>query len=215
MNRFAKVLLLLAMVLIVGFMAVPVTQSQEGENMLIVVYRTDNEEVLGWCEYSPNTVKINPSSIETSCWKIKADWEIVTYGIYQWQEIEKKYEYDEEGEPYEVPWYLSELNLQPLEDPSQALPKSMHIAALTAVDVVLMRATVVRKYEGVNYTILNCRVSQQAATAYQTGALKIFNPAYNITAPENADCFVLVYFISETPYDAEIEIPVIIDKVNK
>ena len=180
--------------------------------MLIVVYAKADGIVFNWCEYEPDTCAIESWGIETPCFTMKGvDWDKVAYGIYKWQKIDRKY--DEEG--HEIPWYLSELNLQPLDGPAQILPRSMHVAALTAVDGVAKRATVIRKYEGVNYTIPNCRTSQQALTAYQTGELKVYNPAYNITAPENKDCFVLVYFISETPFDTEIEIPVIVDKVVK
>ena len=97
------------------------------------------------------------------------------------------------------------------------LPRSMHIAALKSVAMVngSPRGTVIRKHLGQNYEVVNCRVSQSAYTNYQAGEIKVFNPAYLITAPENADCFILMSFISETPYDTEIEIPVIMDKVVK
>lgn len=98
-----------------------------------------------------------------------------------------------------------------LSDP----PQSMHVAALKSVDVATKKATVVRKWMGTNYETSGCYVSLGALEAYQAGKLKVFNPAYPITDPQNADCFVLVYFISETPYDTAMEIPVIIDKVVK
>ena len=94
-------------------------------------------------------------------------------------------------------------------------PRSMHIAALTAVDTVNKKGTVVRKWLGQNYTYDNCYVSLQALEAYQAGKIKLFNPAFGINAPENADSFVLVYFVSENPYDESLEIPVIVDKLVK
>ena len=97
------------------------------------------------------------------------------------------------------------------------LPKSMHVAALKSVSVVdgSPRGIVVRKSLGQNYEITNCRVSQTAYDNYQAGKIKVYDTNYGINAPENKDSFVLVYFISENPYDEEIEIPVIVDKVIK
>lgn len=97
------------------------------------------------------------------------------------------------------------------------LPMSMHVSALKSVSAVSgsPRATVVRKYMGINYEVPNCRVSQVAYDNYVAGKIKVFNPAYGIDAPENKDCFVLVYFITEVPYNTEVNIPVVIDKVIK
>lgn len=97
------------------------------------------------------------------------------------------------------------------------LPRSLHVAALKLVSMATgsPRATVIRKYLGQNYEIENCRVSQTAYDNYQAGKIKVYDSSYGINAPENKDSFVLVYFISETPYNEEIEIPVIIDKVIK
>ena len=104
-----------------------------------------------------------------------------------------------------------------IELPISTPPKSMHVAALKSVAMVSgsPRATVYRLYQGRVYEILNCRVSQTAYDSYLAAKIKVYNPAYNWQAPENKDCFVLVYFISETPYGTEIDIPVIIDKVIK
>ena len=102
-----------------------------------------------------------------------------------------------------------------LPEPEVEPPQSMHIAALTAVDTVNRKGTVVRKWMGQNYTYDNCYVSLQALEAYQAGKIKLFNPAFGINAPENADSFVLVYFVSENPYDESLEIPVIVDKLVK
>lgn len=95
------------------------------------------------------------------------------------------------------------------------LPSSMHIAALTAVDTVNKKGTVVRKWMGENYTYTGCYCSAQALAEYQAGRLKLYNNAFGILAPENADSFVLVYFVSENPYDESLEIPVIVDKLVK
>lgn len=101
--------------------------------------------------------------------------------------------------------------------PPDVPPKSLHIAALKSVAIVdgSPRATVVRKYLGVNYETTNCRVSQVAYDYYVAGKIKVYNPSYGLGAPENKDCFVLVYFISETPYDNQVEIPVVMDKIIK
>jgi len=97
------------------------------------------------------------------------------------------------------------------------LPKSMHVAALKSVAIIdgSPRATVYRIFMGVKYEIPDCRVSQSAYDAYTSEKLKVYNPSYDWQAPENKDCFVLVYFISETPYSNEVQIPVIVDKVIK
>jgi hypothetical protein len=97
------------------------------------------------------------------------------------------------------------------------LPWSLHVAALKSVAMVSgsPRATVIRKYLGINYEIPNCRISQVAYDNYMAGKIKVFNPAYDINAVENKDCFVLIYFITEVPYNTEINIPVLIDKVIK
>jgi len=94
-------------------------------------------------------------------------------------------------------------------------PRSMHIAALTAVDTVNKKGTVVRKWLGENYTYTGCYCSLQALEAYAAGKIKLFNNAFGINAPQNADSFVLVYFVSENPYDESLEIPVIVDKLVK
>jgi hypothetical protein len=146
----------------------------------------------------------------------------VDYRLYPKQSFTPLYEdaqvgATEDGKPiYEkrIAWQtIDSLSLRDFT--ADELPHSMHIAALKAVDVVSKKATVVRKFMGVNYEVPNCYVSLGALEAYQAGKIKLFNPAYAITAPQNADCFVMVYFISETPYDEAIEIPVIVDKVVK
>jgi len=96
-----------------------------------------------------------------------------------------------------------------------AVPRSMHIAALTAVNTSTKKGTVVRKWMGENYTYTGCYCSAQALAEYQAGRLKLYNNAFGINAPENADSFVLVYFVSENPYDTALEIPVIVDKLVK
>jgi len=106
------------------------------------------------------------------------------------------------------------------EEPSPVLTptESLHVAALMSVYLSpdgYPRANVTRKYMGQNFSITNCRVSLIAYEHYQAGKIKLFNNAYPFTDPNNADCFVLVYFISETPFDDTMDIPVIIDKVNR
>jgi hypothetical protein len=116
--------------------------------------------------------------------------------------------------------YMTERQAQLLEHnlykPPRILrkpPQSMHIAALTAVNTPTKKGTVVRKWHGENYTYQGCHVSLQALGAYQSGDLKLYDNAFGPNAPENANSFVLVYFVSENPYDTALEIPVIVDKL--
>jgi len=131
---------------------------------------------------------------------------LVTYGLFKYKAVT----IDPSSPPY-----LADLELEAItwED----LPHSMHVAALKSVAMVSgsPRGTVYRLFMGVAYEIPNCRVSQVAYDNYLAAKIKVYNPAYNWQAPENKDCFVLVYFISEVPYGNEVEIPVIIDKVIK
>lgn len=108
-------------------------------------------------------------------------------------------------------------NLMPSCDREGKLPWSLHVAALKSVTMVdgSPRATVYRLYDGVVYEVSNCRVCQTAYDNYMAGKIQLYNPAYNWRADENKDCFVTVYFISETPYGDEVMIPVVIDKVIK
>ena len=97
------------------------------------------------------------------------------------------------------------------------IPMSMHVAALKSVALVdgSPRAVVYRLYLDKVYEIPGCRVAQVAYDNYLAGKIKVYNSSYSWQAPENKDCFVLVYFISETPYGDEVQIPVIVDKIIK
>ena len=99
----------------------------------------------------------------------------------------------------------------------QELPQSMHVAALKSVGMVngSPRATIYRMYLGVVYEIPNCRVSQIAYDNYVAGKVKVYNSSFGMNAEENKDSFVLIYFISENPFNEEMEIPVVVDKVIK
>jgi len=131
---------------------------------------------------------------------------LVDYGLYKYKALP-----DLDSATY----YLEDLDLQAItwED----LKKSMHAAGL--IDVYLVngkpRATVRRFYMSKMYDIPNCRVSQSAYDNFIDGKIKVYNDTYGWLAPENEDCFVAVYFMSETPFDNELMIPVIIDKVIK
>ena len=182
-------------------------------NVMAVFYKRDNEQVIG--AYSNAIItdrgdgRWDVEGREGSMTGVSQS--LMTYGLYQYQKIDKLY--DEEG--YELPLYLSDLNLQPIT--WSDLPQSMHAAALKSVAIVdgSPRATVYRMFMGVAYEVPNCRVTQSAYDNYMADTIKLYNPAYHWNAPENKDCFVLVYFISETPYGTEIDILVIVDKVIK
>jgi len=159
---------------------------------------------------------------------LKKQWDLAKYEykLYPPQIYNPPYQtivvgQTEDGEPIteqQVIWNSITIDSLGLRDfTTDELPHSMHIAALKSVSLVggSPRATVIRKWRGVNYEIVDCRVSLIAYEHYQAAKIKVFNPAYAITAPQNADCFVMVYFISETPYDTAIEIPVIVDKVTE
>lgn len=131
---------------------------------------------------------------------------MVDYDLYKYKPLP-----DLSGNTY----YLGDLALQ--EITWGDLKRSMHAAGL--VDVYMVngkpRATVRRFYMGKTYDIPNCRVSQTAYDNYISGKLKVFNDEYGWLAPENENCFVMVYFLSETPFNNELMIPVILDKVIK
>ena len=184
-------------------------------NIMAVFYKTENGEVVYWCTKSQiidrgdGTWDIYDSRGRVVVDGVKQDY--ASYSLYQYKEIEKVY--DEEG--FELPLYLNDLNLQPVT--WSDLPQSMHAAALKSVAIVdgSPRAVVYRMFMGISYEVPNCRVTQSAYDNYMAGTIKPYNPAYHWNAPENKDCFVLVYFISETPYGTEVDIPVIVDKVIK
>ena len=180
-------------------------------NIMAVFYTKAEEIVLFWCtnaqiiDNGDGTWDVESPQIGAS----GVSQELATYGLYKYTSI-----------PQPSPGtiiYLADLDLQAItwED----LPQSMHVAALKSVAVIdgSPRGTVYRLFMGVAYEIPNVRVSQSAYDAYTSAPakLKVYNPSYSWQAPENKDCFVLVYFISETPYGDEVQIPVIIDKVIK
>ena len=176
---------------------------------MIVTY-LNNEQVVSIIEGFPKAWEENNQLlIEGGICPLLNDLTKASWGYYADKRIQRQY--DEDG--MELPLYLSDLDLSPMT--AADLPRSMHIAALTAVDTVNKKGTVVRKWLGENYTYDNCYVSLQALEAYQAGKIKLFNNAFGILAPQNADSFVLVYFVSENPYDESLEIPVIVDKLVK
>ena len=177
---------------------------------MIITYRKSDNLVISIVEGFPNVWEENGQLlIEGGSSPLLNDLATAAWGRYQDMPVERLY--DANG--VALPLYLGDLDLSPIA--AGDLPRSMHIAALTAVDVATKRGTVVRRWLGSNYTYTDCRVSLQALEAYQCSKLKVFDPAYAVTAPENVDCFVLVYFVSENPFDEEIEIPVVVDKVVK
>ena len=176
---------------------------------MIVTY-LNNEQVVSIIEGFPKVWEENTQLlIEGGMCPLLNDLTKASWGYYADKPIQRQY--DEDG--MKLPLYLSDLDLSPMT--AADLPRSMHIAALTAVDVPSKKGTVVRKWMGENYTYTGCYVSLQALEAYAAGKIKLFNNAFGINAPQNADSFVLVYFVSENPYDESLEIPVIVDKLVK
>lgn len=178
---------------------------------MIVLYLKENNQFLQAIPNFPEVVEDGNKLCFPDGKVIINDLTKAGWGYYKDKYIERQYDEDE----MELPIYMDDLDLEPMD--ADDLPKSMHIAALMSVSMVngSPRGTVVRKYLGENYTLENCRVSQSAYDNYQAGKIKVYDTNYGVNAPENKDSFVLVYFISENPYDEEIEIPVIVDKVVK
>lgn len=179
---------------------------------MIITYLKANGQVVSIIQGFPIVQEVNNQLlIEDGRCPLLNDLTKAGWGYYKDKLIERTYD-DEENE---LPLYMYDLDLEPMD--ADDLPKSMHVAALTGVNMVngSPRGTVVRKYLGENYTIENCRVSQTAYDNYQAGKIKVYDTSYGLNDPENKDSFVLVYFISENPYDEEIEIPVIVGKVVK
>ena len=177
-------------------------------NIMAVFYTRADERALFACT-NAQIIDVGDGTWNVTSQQIVAvgiKQSLVTYGLYKYKALTIG--------PASPP-YMADLGLEAItwED----LPKSMHVAALKSVAMVSgsPRATVIRKYLGINYEIPNCRVSQVAYDNYVAGKITVFNPAYGIDAPENKNCFVLVYFISETPYGTEVMIPVLVDKVIK
>ena len=180
--------------------------------MSMIVFES-NGIFLWWCDLDATIIDRGATwdldSKQAKCTGINKA--TVSYGYYKYKEIVR--EYDEEGE--EVPIYMADLALEAMT--WEGLPQSMHVAALKSVAMVAgsPRATVYRMYQGTVFEIPGCRAAQQAYDSYLAGTLKVYDPVFDWQAPENKDCFTLVYFVSETPYSDEIQIPVVIDKVNK
>jgi hypothetical protein len=177
-------------------------------NIMAVFYTRADERVLFWC--SDAQIIDNGDGL----WDVVSP-QLIAYDIEQSSVNYDLYRYMPFYVDYANPPYLNSLGLQNItwED----LPQSLHIAALESVALVSgsPRANVTRLYMGQEFLITNCRVSLQAYIAYGGGNITLRNHAYGLGALQNANCFVLVYFISETPYGTEIGIPVVIDKVIK
>jgi len=167
-------------------------------NIMAVFYLKADEQVLFWVT--------DAQIIDTGDgkWDVYGDphgvggvsQELVGYGLYQYQEIEKVY--DEYGE--ELPIYLDDLDLQPIT--ADDLPHSEHIGKLTAVNTALARpATVTRKYMGVTYDV-QCLVTQSVVNMWIADDLNIGD-------------YVLVSFIDEIPNTTELNIAVVTDKIYK
>jgi len=183
--------------------------TQVSGNIMAVFYTRADERIVLWCadaqiiDNGDGTWDV-VSNIGYSATGVSQD--MVAYGLYQYQDL---------SIDMMAPPYLDDLGLVPIT--WQDLPRSMHVAALKSVAMVAgsPRAEVYRLYMGQAYVIPGCRVTQTAYDNYLAGTIHLYNPSYSWQAPENANCFVLVYFISETPYSNEVMIPVIVDKVIK
>lgn len=122
----------------------------------------------------------------------------IGYALYPDQEINLKYEEDEQLGLIEIPQTLEELNLVPMS--ADALPKSEHIGKLKAVNIGQAKlATVTRRFWGEDYDV-SCLATQSIKDLYQAGDIQIGD-------------FVLVSFIEETPNGAERNIAIVTDKV--
>jgi len=165
-------------------------------NVMAVFYKRDNEQVIG--AYSNAVITDNGDGT----WDVEGregslggvNQELVTYGLYQYQKIDKLY--DEEG--YELPQYLSDLDLQPIT--GDDLPHSEHIGKLIAVDTQAAKpATIRRWYLGQTFDI-KCLVTQAIVNMW--------------TADEiNVDDWVLVSFIDEIPNTTERHVAIVTDKI--
>lgn len=183
------------------------TTEVEG-NIMAVFYRKADEQVYKWFT--------NVQIIDRGDGK----WDVIgsqisVKGIYQETVAYGLYQYKPIPDPRTNIIYLDDLDLQAItwED----LKRSMHAAGLLDVysEDGKPRATVRRFYMGKSYDIPDCRVSQTAYDNFNDGKIKKYDPAFGWLAPENKDCFVMVYFLSETPFNNELMIPVIVDKVIK
>jgi len=176
---------------------------------MLLTYRKDTNQVITIVQGFPKVWEIDNQLRQVSEPIILIrDLTQLDWGYYADKVIPRHY--DEEGE--ELPIYLNELDLSVTAD---ELPKSMHIAALVAVDAPAKKGTVARLWQGEVYTYSGCHVTQQAMDAYIGGNLKVYDTNYGWNDPENADSYVWVYFISESPFDTALEIPLIGDKVVK
>jgi len=175
----------------------PPTIIEQDYKIMAVFYNTDNYDVIGYAPYNDMLI-INDDGVQSDGFNIDGiDWGIITYGLYQYEEIPYKYE-NIDGYNVVSPWKLYELNLQPIE--SETLPHSQHIAQLTGVDVNRAKPIeVTRKFHGIEYTE-NCFVSQSVIAMYLNGQIAIGD-------------YVIVSYISETPNQTDYELPIVVDKV--
>ena len=175
-------------------------------NIMAVFFTINGEIVLFWCSDAEIIDNgdgtwdvVSPQVKASGVNQMTVDYDLFKYAPFTLEPMTR----------------LEDLNLQPIvwDD----LKKSMHVAGLIEVYSVngKPRAIVQRFYMGKTYDIPNCRVSQTAYDNFNDGKIKVYDSAHGWLAPENEDCFVAVYFMSETPFDNELMIPVIIDKVIK
>jgi len=165
--------------------------------MMVVFYNSQTEDVIGYAPYDNNLV-IDEDGVQSSTLNMTGvDWNIVSYGLYKYQEIPPK-TIEIDGYAIDVPWKLSELNL---ESPNpEDLPHSQHIAQLTGVDTDRAKPLeVTRRFHGIEYTE-NCFVSQSVIAMYLNGQIAIGD-------------YVIVSYISETPNQTDYELPIVVDKV--
>lgn len=170
----------------------------QDDNLMMVLWLTEDEQYIMQTR-GPGTFTVEGNKMYFNGNIYVNNLNKVSYGVYPWQLIEPKYEWDEDLQDFiEAPQYMYELDLQPIgvED----LPKSQHIAKLVGIDAGAAKpAIVARKYLGEVYTI-NCLVSQSALDMYQASDLAVGD-------------YVIVSFIDEIPDTIEINIAIVTDKV--
>lgn len=168
------------------------------DTLMVVLWLSADEEYLMQIR-GPGTFTVEANKMYLDDIVIVNNLQKVGYGVYPWQLIEPKYEWDEETQMIiEVPQYMYEIDLQPIG--VDDLPHSQHIAKLVGVNGGAVRpAVVARKYLGEVYTI-NCLVSQSALDMYSSGDLRVGD-------------YVIVSFIDEIPNTTELNVAIVVDKV--
>lgn len=167
--------------------------------IIAIFYRITDGQVVGWSDHADLVIKQLGDRFDVTSPDLVmrgVDGSVVTYGLYKYKEIARRYQ-EAGGEGVEIPWTLSELNLEPIT--ADKLPHSIHIAVLTSVNIGNKTATVTRKFRGENYDIPDCEPTDYMIEEYKAGRLDIGDK-------------VMVEFMEEYPQDELVVIPVIFAK---